>query len=850
LQKNIFAIICLFCHFNGDAMNRSKINWKQIISELLPKFDEALDKIGTHVRCPMHGGKDGFRLYPNFEETGGGVCNTCGSFSNGIKLIEKARKCSQKEALAAVDTWLKKNGTTHPLKNSKPIKAKCTKNINISTKGWIQNIIKEAQIDSGRISKYLKSRGLVGDVPEGILFHPTVPYFEDGKKVGNFPAMVALITKGDQNLGLHLTYLAENGDGKASVPNPKKLLKITPDITLSGGAVWLKHPEIGQPIILCEGIETGLACLQATGYSVAACGNTSLLGSASLPKERRKIIIAADNDKNNAGLNAAETLANRLFQEGREVYLKMPPGIHVDDQSSIDWLDIHNNNGPNFIKEQFSTSNPWEPRQITTLLPSEDSTQSKVVTFETISLKSGLASLQESSTPDEIAQTVRRFADFTKNIDSITLGIFKSGLIKELKSIKLQGAADNVKLAYSELTGNDKTQTQNNGSLFENVEPWAEEVYGAELAEEIRTILNQYLILPKGADVAITLWIFFTWVYDAFSIAPMLIFESPVMRCGKSTALRILSKLVKHPLLSSNITPAAIFRSIEAFSPTLIIDEADTFLDSSSEIRGIINAGHERENAFVVRTVGEEFLPTRFDVFGPKVISGIGSRKGTLIDRGIVIEMKRRGPNDHVDRFKSRRENRLNNIQRKLARWATDSIEDLEELVRELPEQLNDRQADNWEPLFSISNSLGKPWIDDSIHSALALSHVRDDEELGVQLLHDIKNIFETNSNPETIFTSDILKELGLMEEKPWPEFQKSGKLITPRGIAQLLKPFGVKPECIRGGLKKGKGYKLGHFKDAFFRYLGDTKQKKNKIPLRVKIKRGKRGNTEKSGVA
>jgi hypothetical protein len=832
----------------GGVMYSLNGKWKQIISKLLPEFSEALDNIGTHVPCPMHGGKDGFKFFKDFGETGGGVCNTCGFFPTGIKLIVKALKCSQTEALATIEACLKKNGTTHPLKNSSLVKTKKAKNI--PNKVWVQKIIKEAQIDSGRISNYLKSRGLTGDVPDGIMFHPAVPYFEDGKKVGSFPAMVALITKGDQNLGLHLTYLAKNSTGKAPVSNPKKQPKIASDLTLSGGAVWLKLPEKGQPIILCEGIETGLACLQATGYPVAACGNTSLLRSVSLPKEGNQFFIAADYDKNNAGINAAESLAHRLFQEDQEVYLLIPPHNPTSGMSSIDWLDIHNEKGPNFIKAQFSDADPWKPQENPILIPSQGDTGPEMASFDTISQSSGLASLDASSTPDKIAETVRRFVGSTTNIDPITLALFKSGLTKKLKSIKVQGAADTVKQAYFQLIENNKTQTQGSGSLFEDVEPWAEEVHGTELAEEIRTILNQYLILPKGADVAITLWIFFTWVHDAFSIAPMLIFESPVMRCGKSTALRILSKLVKRPLLSSNITPAAIFRSIEAFSPTLIIDEADTFLDSSSEIRGIINAGHERENAFVVRTVGEDFKPTRFDVFGPKVISGIGSRKGTLIDRGIIIEMKRRGPNDQVERFKSRRENRLNYIQRKLARWATNNIEDLEELVRELPEQLNDRQADNWEPLFSISNSLGEPWIVESVYSALALSHVRNDEELGVQLLHDIKIIFEKTHNPENIFTSDILEELESMEERPWPEFQKSGKLITARGIAQLLRPFGVKSQSIRGRLKKGKGYKLSHFKDAFVRYLGATKQKKDNIPLRVKIKRGKRGTTDKSGIA
>jgi hypothetical protein len=56
-----------------------------------------------------------------------------------------------------------------------------------------------------------------------------------------------------------------------------------------------------------------------------------------------------------------------------------------------------------------------------------------------------------------------------------------------------------------------------------------------------------------------------------------------------------LSKLAHRPLASANISPPALFRVIEEAEPTLLIDEADTFLQGNDEMRGILNAGYSRE---------------------------------------------------------------------------------------------------------------------------------------------------------------------------------------------------------------------------------------------------------------
>src|SRR5438046_10577369 len=97
----------------------------------------------------------------------------------------------------------------------------------------------------------------------------------------------------------------------------------------------------------------------------------------------------------------------------------------------------------------------------------------------------------------------------------------------------------------------------------------------------------------------------------------------------------------------------AVFRAIEEKQPTLLIDEADTFLQGNDELRGILNSGYTRKTAFVVRLAGrrrvdgsslmadgkagKESRLERFSCWCPKVMAAIGHLPDTLADRCIVI---------------------------------------------------------------------------------------------------------------------------------------------------------------------------------------------------------------------
>ena len=195
--------------------------------------------------------------------------------------------------------------------------------------------------------------------------------------------------------------------------------------------------------------------------------------------------------------------------------------------------------------------------------------------------------------------------------------------------------------------------------LLADIEPWAESVDGAALLDDIRKIFERYVILPAGAAVMLALWILHTYTLDANEQTPYVAITSPEMRCGKSRVLQIMRTLASRTLSAANITAAAVYRTIEAYKPTLLIDEADSFLRENEELRGVLNSGFER-NGSVIRNVGDNHEPRQFATWCAKAIAKIGKLTGTLHDRSIEIAMRRKKAEEKVERLRESRLMRTN----------------------------------------------------------------------------------------------------------------------------------------------------------------------------------------------
>ena len=361
--------------------------------------------------------------------------------------------------------------------------------------------------------------------------------------------------------------------------------------------------------------------------------------------------------------------------------------------------------------------------------------------------------------------------------------------------------------------------------LVSNDEPWSEPVDGIELLRSIVGILKAHAILPKGAETAIALWIVGSYGYDSFRIFPKLLLSSPEKRCGKSTLLEIVRSLSHRALMASNITPSAIFRCIDAWKPTLLIDEADTFVHGNEELRGIINSGHTRSTAYVIRVVGDDFEPKQFSTWAPMVLAMIKLPPDTILDRSVTISMRRKLPGESITRLPVDFPSECRHLRSRCLRWANDHGDVLKGIRPALPASSNDRALDNWTPLLAIAEAIGGKVPAVALESFKELQGAGDDEDdgIGPTILRDIRTVFDEQGRKyEWLFSEEIVNRLIEMEGHPWAEW-KHGKPMTANSLARLLKPFKIKPANIRDGSIVKKGYERTQFEDAFSRYLSRT---------------------------
>lgn len=359
--------------------------------------------------------------------------------------------------------------------------------------------------------------------------------------------------------------------------------------------------------------------------------------------------------------------------------------------------------------------------------------------------------------------------------------------------------------------------------LFANIEPWDCPVSGVELADEICGIFKKYLFLPAGAADALTMWILHTYAMECFDFTPRLCITSPEPRCGKTTLLSLLEYLSFKPINVSSITPAAMFRIIEQYQPTLMIDEADTFLNNNDDLRGIINTGYKRDGKVIrAESTGKKFEPKTFNCFAACAIAAIGKIPETIKDRGIVLIMTRKTRGENIQALRTREIKPLTiAIQRKCMRFITDNVDRIAQTRPIMPTGFNDRAIDIWEPLYAIASVISPEWlarINTASRALVAAQSGEDGTSIRVQLLQDIRQVF-ADKGIEWISSVDLVFALNEIEESPWGEWGH-GRGLSVHSLAGQLKYFHIQPTQTRKYSSRSRGYDLSSFADSFVRFL------------------------------
>ncbi len=311
--------------------------WSEVIRSLAPQLSSTIERGRRHGPCDLCGGKDRCRCHNNFAESGGIICNQCVGGADGFAVLCWANSWTFRESLKAVASYVGLNDASilPPVNRTSRPQPK---------KGWVRELKQleqtwcEAQSGTSRLQQYFEFRRLSIAPPNTLRLHPNLPYYNEGSEITHHPAMLAQIIRGDELVGIHRTYLDDEGSGKANVLSPKKSLKC--DDSLNGGAIKLFDLETDQPLVLCEGIETGLAVHEYSGWPVWPCVNRILLEKVELPERVKSVVICGDKDKSGDGQESADKLAQRLANDGREVKISLPPIGIPENSTSVDWLDF------------------------------------------------------------------------------------------------------------------------------------------------------------------------------------------------------------------------------------------------------------------------------------------------------------------------------------------------------------------------------------------------------------------------------------------------------------------------------------------------------------------------------
>lgn len=459
-----------------------------------------------------------------------------------------------------------------------------------------------------------------------------------------------------------------------------------------------------QPVFVVEG-EKDVDRLHELGL----VATTNPLGAGKWRAEfsellrERRVVLLPDNDA--PGQAHALQVAGAVHDVAAEVKIvdlpDLPPKGDVSDWLALAGTPATANEARACLLELAEHAAPWRPDSPATG-PAAPVGLAGVV-------ESALGALECPPTRDAVVAALRGLAEAARGRDALDRVAMRGEAVADLKArgFPLEEARALVGAALRDAGAAQPSDAQGGPLVLADPEPWPDPVDGSTLADEIAATFRRHVSLPPGADVALALWTLHAHLHDAADVSPALILTSAEKRCGKTTTLTLLGALTPRPFMVSNLTAAVVFRVIEAFRPTLLVDEADAFMPEKEELRGILNAGHTRAGAVVPRLVGTDFEPRQFSTWCPKAVAYIGRLHPTLEDRSVLIRLRRKASSEAVSRLRLDRLHEFESLRRQAWKWGRESVESLRSADPQVPETLHDRAQDNWRPLLAIADALG-----------------------------------------------------------------------------------------------------------------------------------------------
>jgi hypothetical protein len=589
-------------------------------------------------------------------------------------------------------------------------------------------------------------------------------------------------------LGLHLIFVTPTGE--KSPHEPARQTRRGPPDWRTTGLLRLDFGT-GPDMVVAEGLENALAVSLVGVARVVAVGTVAAYGRCRPPRTVESITLAHDGDDPNAKPGAVQAYHRgvvRYLGHGLRLKMTAPP-------AGCDPNDVLKHGGGDALKKLLTEA------------------RCDLGRFD------DTAFLNELYRLDELAYDRARVT---------ALGLLGLGKLDTLDRDRKA-----TRKRWAETPGSTEVPP-----VPDDDQPWPEPVTNvgpvldAALAE-----LARYVIAPPHRLATAVLWSATAHLLPradlGIDVAPRLAIQSKVRGSGKSTLLEGVDNLTPRSILAGSVTPSSIFRVVDATHGTLLIDEADNIINqnSSAELLSILNSGHRRRTAYVIRSVPTPdggWVPAKFSTFAGIAFAGLKNLPETLRDRSLGLPLHKATKDEKPEHLVNGYSPVLIACRRKFARWAAD-LPELPSVA--LPPELFNRTGDNWQNLFSIAEAAGGEWPKHVKQAAMeAVSE--EDSNRNLQLLEAVWELF-AEKKVVRMQTAALLQALMNMEEAPW-KGANNGREIDGYWLRENLKGFLPRPAnpeaaaALRASRQwregKGtprKGYTEDHLCEAWRRYLG-----------------------------
>ncbi|MDO4427134.1 MAG: DUF3631 domain-containing protein [Moraxella sp.] len=557
--------------------------------------------------------------------------------------------------------------------------------------------------------------------------------------------------------------------------------------------LYLPAP-LGDVVYIVEG-EKCVDRLVSIGLSATTTGGATSIDKCDLtPLQGRKCVLWRDNDtageKWQGELITALNRLNIAYEVIDITGVMLPTGERLPVKGDcVDFIESHLQDGNAGVKSLIERLPRLDGNAIT-----NDTTNNAQIT-DSNDTATALADLDAQV--QELQQAIKELAE----LDEHRLHLLLSRVAKRF------GVGRDKLLQW--------VYEHKQGELVQEPTAHHEPISHDEIYTALYGLIDRHIFINEPLKVAFVLWVLFTYLTDIAEFAPIAWITAPERACGKTTLLDLFERVVYRPYAMLDPTKAVIFRVMDKFKPTLLIDEIDTGLKDKADILGIINGGYSKGKPTGRINSDKGNSLEAFNGFGAKVLCGIGNLQGTTASRCIRFEMKRKGKSDKVTPMNKRTLpfTQTELIRQKCKRWAMDNRQAVDGVEIPLID-ISDRAYNSWYILLQIATVLGV--YDKALQACLSICQTKDEPSQHEQLLHDTREVW----HGEKMALRMLLERLTALDEALWQTYN-NGQEMTAHQLGKKLRGFGIDTQTVKTGAStSAKGYYKTQFVPVWERYL------------------------------